>query len=81
MPQKAQKAQRRMKTFCALVPFVANLMRLRRDPRCGLTPPALAQRADRGYPEPVPRPAREILDRLIGNRHCFCVTPTVGARR
>src|SRR6185369_10151310 len=54
---------------------------LRRNPCCRLTPPALAQRPDRCYSKPVLLSAREVLDCLAGNGYCFCVTPTVGARR
>jgi len=39
-------------------------IKLRRNLRRGLTPSALAQRTDRGYPEPVLLSAREVLDCL-----------------
>ena len=55
--------------------------KLRRNPCCRFTPPALAQRPDRCYSKPVLLSAREVLDCLAGNGYCFCMTPTVGARR
>jgi len=48
-------------------------IKLRRNLRRGLTPSALAQRTDRGYPEPVLLSAREVLDCLGWQSLRFCV--------
>src|SRR5690242_19911592 len=55
--------------------------KLRCDLRCRLTPPALAQRTNSSYPEPVLLSAREVLQCLVRHRNGFRVTPTFRTRR